>query len=229
LGYAIILVLTGWLSAIAFAQNQSQQPQSRLEVFNSLRNSALQIRDGLGRIGLSGSERRRADSLLDSIDTNASKVQAAAQSRRGAPVPEEYLRSLNLDAELMSIARDLSHAKASRVKMLELLREVAEDLEAKVIFSQNVLGAGLRLIEFIVHTYKNGQEVGGYEVWYVPRGWSDTPDKFRIADQPSSPAIMNLAPGNYFVWLKKGKMATEKLVYTLGKDGSRKEVSFPIP
>lgn len=175
-------------------------------------------------------EREKADTLLNDIVVAIAKIQETAKARASAPIPPEYLESLRLDAELLaSAAAGASNSSAARKRMFEILRSVAEDLEAKVVFSEKLLGAGLRLVEFVVHTQKDGVESGGYEVWYVPRGWSDTPDKFRRSDQLSSPAIMNLAPGNYLVWLKKGDVATEKVTYTLGKDGSRKEIVFPIP
>lgn len=213
-------------SSICAAEYQSRQPLADQDVFKSLRKSTTEIRSSLKRIEFPKAKKREADELLDDIAKYTAKLQDAAHS----PIPSEYMESLKLEADLlMGVVIDLSDSNADEERVLGVLHAVAEDLELKVFSSQKLMGGGLRLIEFIVHTKKGEQEFGGYEVWYVPRGWDNTPDKFRIFDQLSSPAIIKLAPGNYLVWLKKGEITTKKLQFKLGEDGSRKEVDFPIP
>jgi hypothetical protein len=225
-----ILSLFILLCSSVFTQSQAPRSYKDDEVFESLRSSTISISKALGQTGFSKVERRTVNDLLDNIAANTRSLRETARRRKASTIPPEYLESLKLNAELlMSVAEELLNSSYSRTRVIAMLTHVAEDLSTKVIFSQRLMGAGLRLVEFVVHTKKDGKEHGGYEVWYVPRGWLDTPDKFRRSDYPSSPAIMKLAPGNYMVWLKKDKVTTEKVPYTLGKDGSRKTIVFPIP
>jgi hypothetical protein len=217
-------------ASIGFAQQPSAPVPSNLETFDALRNSTAKVRERAEQVSFNKTKKRQIDRLLNMISANTKKLNDTASLGTGATIPQEYLESLKLDAELLTtLAAGISNSSSTEDKVVDKLNQVNEDLEAKVVFSQMLMGAGLRLVEFIVTTKKDGKEIGGYEVYYVPLGWWDTPDKFRRADQPSSPAIMKLAPGNYLVWLKKGEMLTEKVPYTLGKEGSRKEVVFPIP
>lgn len=204
---------------------------SRLDrgVFDQSHSLVLKISDESKKLRLAKG-RRNLQLLLDRIDTGFAKIEKAARSQIDSKIPEEYFESLRLDLELLKgVAQKLSNSAPAFDGVLDSLSDVADDLEAKVAFSENALGAGFRLVDLIVHTKRDALEMGGYEVWYVPKGWSDTPAKFRVSDQPSSPAILKLAPGNYWIWLKKGEMSTQKLPYTLGRDGSRKEIDFPIP
>jgi len=214
----------------ALIQSRVTQLREHHEIFDSLRSSATTAKEQLEAVELSKAQRSKVQELSESIVANIEQLDAIAHSRKTARISAEYLESLKLDSELLNYtSSNLSQGKDGADKAVTALNEVAEDLKTKVIFSQNQMGTGLRLVEFIVHTKKDETELGGYEVWYVPRGWSDTPDKFRRSDRTSSPAIMKLAPGNYLVWLKKGQLVTEKTGYTLGLEGSRKEIDFPIP
>jgi hypothetical protein len=107
---------------------------------------------------------------------------------------------------------------------------VASDLEIKAAYIHSSRGTALRLVQVVVHTVKDSKELGGYEVWYVPKGWADDPGAFRRFGRLSSPTYTDLAPGNYLMWVQKGEVSAAKQTFSVGKQGkSRDELDLVTP
>jgi hypothetical protein len=70
-----------------------------------------------------------------------------------------------------------------------------------------------------VHTKIDSRDVAGYEVWYVTKLDADCGDCFRRFGNLSSPTNWTLAPGNYFIWAKKGAFSSERQPLQVGGKG----------
>jgi len=151
---------------------------------------------------------------------------------------------LILDAAALGHLADRSGASnkilklqfASKLKIendeaaISILRDVAQDLAIKTTLElkgfQNdgecegcsPLSYPRQLIEVTVRAKQAGREVSDYEVWYVAKGWANVPDAFNRFDNLSSPSTKSLAPGNYFLWLRKGEEKTERQPFKFGDD-----------
>ena len=112
------------------------------------------------------------------------------------------------------------------------MKELESDLAIKVSGPRGG-GEVARVVEVSVRAKKGDQEVGAYEVWYVPRGWIDTPSAFRRFDRltnPAKPPSMNLSPGNYFIWLNKEQLGTKPQPVSLGLDReTKREIELVVP
>lgn len=127
----------------------------------------------------------------------------------------------------MNYARDIK--KTVDEKLRKALNELADELNVKLTYSQTLKGEPAGLISVIVQTLKDDQEIGGYEVWYVTKGWADSKDHYQRFDTLSSPAIKDLPPGNYFIWTQKGIVKTEQQPFTFGTDGiSKREIQITV-
>ena len=148
-------------------------------------------------------------------------------------IPKEYLDGIGLDAELLQrLARQEAESELGRNRLSEGLKEVESDLDIKA----NVVRGGaelVRLVQVLVHARKGDQELGAYEVWYVPKGWLSEPSVFKRFDRltdPSNPSSMNLAPGNYFIWLSKGSFLTDRTPASVGVNGEvKREIDLVVP
>jgi hypothetical protein len=94
---------------------------------------------------------------------------------------------------------------------LGLLDSVSRDIAIKA--QQCRLFGGPMPVSVNVITKDHGnQEVSGYEVWFVRKGFEDAPREFRRFDRHSSPAarIFN-DPGYYVLWLERQAASGERL------------------
>jgi hypothetical protein len=66
-----------------------------------------------------------------------------------------------------------------------------------------------------------GLEVGGYVVWYVPRGLLTMPSAHERFPRPSSPTTAELAPGNYVFWCQRQDTKTEQVAVQVGGHGAK--------
>lgn len=109
-------------------------------------------------------------------------------------------------------------------KLKNKFEELDKELNAKLVFAKASRGNISSSISVVIKTIRNGMEEGGYEVWYVPKGWADEKDHYQRFDNLSSPSIMDLPPGNYFIWTLKGNSKTEPRPLSLGEDKRSKRV-----
>lgn len=109
----------------------------------------------------------------------------------GAPLPEAYLQSLELDLKVLRLAL----ASKDRKKREELARAVIEDLKLKSDDCRQ-FGRG-RLVPVEVTTRKGNQVVNDWLVYYRYVAVGDLPTSQLPMETASSPARKSLPPGVY--------------------------------
>jgi hypothetical protein len=217
-------------SFVAIGENEPTFLNQPTSVFESLRHSTSLLKETTPRLGFQGVEAETVRGWLNSIDSNVSFLEGIAREQPNMQIPKDYTASLNLDSRLLNSITVLSskHPQDNK-RVYEALGDVASDLQIKVAYARSALGAAFRLVQVLVHTRKGDQEIGGYQVWYVAKGWADVQDEAKPFDRLSSPTYMDLPPGNYMIWTHKGQTNSKRQPVSLGDDGkSRREIDLPI-
>jgi len=200
-------------------------------VFNSFHGALGELTSRFGNKTDSGGYQPDIAELLDKITEHVKFLESVITS--GKPIPKEYLESVSLDGELLKrLARKESKSEPERKRLYEGLKEVESDLALKITGKRGSSEVA-RVVQLLVHAKRGDQDVGAYEVWYVPRGWASDSSAFKRFDgltNPSNPPSMNLAPGNYFVWLSKGQPVTERQPVSIGVNGeAKREIDVVVP
>jgi hypothetical protein len=140
---------------------------------------------------------------------------------------DDYLETLRGDLRML---HRVKKPKAGE-EPLGVLRDVALDLQLK---GDNCRQSGDGLgkeIKVRVHTKAGGKEVGGFEVYYAPRGLVDiksTHDRFPRQSSPTDEKI--LCPGRYVVWARKQGFTGEQVTQGIGGHGeTHLEVDLEVP
>jgi len=171
---------------------------------------------------------------VNQIDQSVRFLQQQIKSGDLVPVPDQYLKSLALDAEMLRTVANSNKTKSSAEKtsLLEALQLIASDLAIKVAHLEHH-NKGPALVEVTVRARTGGGEADDYEVWYVPKGWSNYSNAYKKFDQltnTSLPPKMFLAPGNYVIWLSRPPVRTAPKPVTIGGDGrARREIELLVP
>jgi len=214
------------LSIVCAGVSRGQKPTPE-SIFSSFRRS-------IGNINLKLRSSDKQDrQYLSQIDQSVSFLQEKVAAGEFKPVPDQYLNSLQLDADLLAefAAEPKPSSEDKRQALTGGLETVASDLAIKVSHLKSPR-KGPALVEVTVRARMNGVDVNDYEIWYVPKGWANKETVFKRFDKLTnqySPPRMFLAPGNYFMWLKKAPGKTERQPVTLGGDGnSKREIELPI-
>lgn len=184
----------------------------------------------LKTIGATNSE---AALLLRQIQTNAVFLDKKwnawfySHPQRGAySVGDEYLASLRGDNRLLT---NLKKEKDGQ-KVLDVLRDVALDLEIKAENCRHSLDGLGKEIKVKVHTKAGEKEIGGFEVYFVARGMLDVKsahDRFGRQSSPTNEKI--LAPGRYAIWTRKSGVSGEPITLRIGGHGETHiEVDIPV-
>ena len=181
-----------------------------------------------------GATNAETASLLRQIQTNAQFLEAKwdawfkdhNQPGQYNPV-DYYLVILRADSRRLG---DLKKEKDG-TKVLETVREVALDLQLKADncrHSADGLGKDIRVK---VHTKAGENEVGGFEVFYVPRGMLDIRSAHERFPRLSSPTKeQTLSPGRYALWVKKKTFTSEPTVLSIGGNGETElDVDLTVP
>jgi len=226
---ALLLVL-----AHLFAYAQTPPPPQATEhaIFDSYHDSLDALTRRFGITSASPGIEADIAQSLKSISDNVKFLKSIINS--GKPIPKEYLESVALDAELLKkLSGQRSKSKREKSRLYDGLKEVESDLAIKVGHVKKGRGDGVKLVQVFVHAKKGDQDVGAYQVWYVPKGWTNDSTKFNPFDRltsPSNPTSMNLAPGNYFIWLSKGQPVTSRQPVSIGGDGKAiREIDLVVP
>jgi hypothetical protein len=195
--------------------------QSPKQIFSFMRTTIANLQNS--RL----SQIQTAKDEMKAISDSINELERLLQVDLKSTPPPAFVEALEMDANLLEIISK----KREVERALALLREVRSSIELKVKFAKSSKGNALRLIQLLVRTVHGQSEVSNYEVWYVPRGWADVPDKFRRFDDLSSPAIKDMPAGNYIIWVQvTGKIVTERTPITLGDDGSSKrKITLSVP
>jgi hypothetical protein len=225
-----VLLFLFLVAAFTYAQTPPEPQAQVCILFDSFHTS---LDDLTKRFGNKSSEAIQAD-IARSLDNIASNVKfLEAVMSLGKPNPREYLEGLSLDAELLKkLARQRSKTAAQLKSLSDGLKEVDSDLALKVTGPRGG-GEVVRVVEVFVRAKKGAEDVGAYQVWYVTKGWANDASHFKPFDRltdPSNPSSMKLAPGNYFIWLSKGKPVTDRQPASIGMNGeARREIEVPVP
>lgn len=166
-----------------------------------------------------GARDRRIKVLLEDISRDISFLRAEWRGNAGSESPATYKASLEVNVALMS---EVVKKKLPPKKALPVLQDVRDDLRVKAEDCRLNPQGWDALVEFTVHTKQAMQPVSGYEVWFVPKGWADKPEKWARFSSLSSPTAKPLAPGRYMIRLKK-ESATAPEPVTVGGEGKPKQ------
>ena len=181
-----------------------------------------------------GANNPEAALLLRQIQTNAWFLEVKwdawfkKHSQPGQYNPVDYyLVVLRADSsELGRLKKEKDGAKA-----LETLRDVALDLQLKADNCRHSADGLGKDIKVRVHTKASDKEVGGFEVFYVPRGMlrvKSAHDRFPRQSSPTDEKILN--PGRYALWVRKDNFTSEPTTLSIGGHGeTRLEVDIPVP
>lgn len=213
------------------AQRPSEKQGQQHALFESFHSSLDELKSRFGNKTPDGGNQARIAQSLNSITDYMKFLESVIRS--GEPIPKEYLESLDLDAKLLRrLTAQKSRSEAEREMLYRGLKELEFDLTLKITAERGSSDV-VRLVQVIVHAKKGDQKVGAYEVWYVPKGWASESTVFKRFDRltdPSNPPSMNLAPGNYFFWLSKGKPVTDRQPVSIGIGGeAKREIDVAVP
>ena len=142
------------------------------------------------------------------------------------------LRMVELAIEVLRVEPTTNNValKEWAIKVIDQHSDVAFGQPAQSELKREPLPwvAGGREVLVTIRTRnKTGQEVGGYEVWYVPSGLFELRSEHNRFPRMSSPVSGKLAPGNYRFWCVKENTKTEPVTLTVGGRGE-KEVGLEI-
>ncbi len=238
------LILLLWLSALTANGQSGFGSGSRFDYFNRHRLSSRSPLLEAYEMELSILEKqaiRRRKKLpvnepgelagwLISIQTNAFFLKRRWQEwyeqnpayAGGTPnvILDDYLRSITRSNELLTKA-----ANEKPDRQLELVRDVALDLQIKADNCRNSKDGLGKIIRVQIRTKHDTQEVPGYEVWYVQKGYYDVPSAHERFHQQSSPTdSLSLWPGRYAIWVRKDDFTGKPATIRIGGQGQKEIV-----
>jgi hypothetical protein len=113
----------------------------------------------------------------------------------------------------------------------QAIAEVAADMRLKALnclHSDDGLGKDIAVH---VRTLSGTEEVGGYEIWCVPRALLRFEGSHIRFPRISSPSVMaNLSPGNYLLWVRKDGTISDRVPQAIGGGGEKQaEVDLLVP
>lgn len=181
-----------------------------------------------------GATNDEATLLLRQIQTNAQFLEVKwdawfrnhNQPGQYNPV-DYYLVILRADSRQLG---DLKKEKDG-TKALGVVREVALDLQLKADNCRHSADGLGKDIKVKVHTKADEKEIGGYEVFYVPKGMFTVKSAHERFPRQSSPTDEQvLSPGGYAMWVRKKNFTSEPITLRVGGHGeTRLEVDIPVP
>jgi hypothetical protein len=181
-----------------------------------------------------GSTNAEAAGMLVQIQTNAAFLNDKWETwyrRHAAPIRyntrDDYLESLRGDLRLLNRVNKPKQGE----KPLSVLSDVASDVQLKADNCRNSADGLGKDIKVRVHTKASGKEIGGFEVYYVPRGLLDIKsahDRFPRQSSPTDEKI--LCPGRYAVWACKKGFSGQAVTQAIGGHGeTRLEMDLEVP
>ena len=181
-----------------------------------------------------GATNAEAALLLRQMQTNAQFLEVKwdawfkdhKQPGQYNPV-DYYLVILRADSRRLG---DLKKEKDG-AKTLDTVREVALDLQLKADNCRHSADGLGKEIKVKVHTKAGENEVGGFEVFYVPRGMLDIKSAHERFPRLSSPTKeQTLSPGRYALWVKKQTFTSVPTVLSIGGNGETElDVDLTVP
>ena len=220
---ALVLLLC---ASAALAQAPKTTPQVEVVGWRS----AERPLDGLAQdvvsaqASLSATNAKGADLLASILASTKFLRDRWTHSLDHQPIPKSYVDSLQLDADTLG---SLPAKRLSDPDLNLILQDVADDLEVKAAHCKASPKGWASVITVSVNTVKQGSPVAGMEVWYVPKGWADVPDRWIRCSKLSSPAPAGqLPPGKYMLRVASGPPVPVK-VGGNGKDEQSVDLLVP--
>ena len=145
-------------------------------------------------------------------------------------VPEEYLESLKATAEQL---RSLETKGRLSKEDFNTLKTLEADLDVKANSAQRCMTEPFSKYGVKAQTKKGSAEVGGFEVWYVPKGDPDNAKKYECLKgcAHSSPVDGEAVAGIYYFWAQNPQNSQnkgERRPHTVECNGA-KEITLPAP
>jgi hypothetical protein len=205
---------------VAEIQQRLNQLQANLEDKGTLAQTAVATHD------YTGQDQRILARYLSISIKNAKQLN---KDFKATPPSAEYERSLDDNLELLNRIE----VEPDQLKKMSLLLSVSEDIKIKATYNDKTASKNSDVV-VTAKTKRGGQEVPGLEVWYVHRGWADTPTKFKRFDRRSSPTEDKpIPPGYYYFWTQDPDNAASqggREPIDLGDDGkSKREIDLRAP
>jgi len=140
---------------------------------------------------------------------------------------DRYLKILTyLNQRLQKIEKEKDEKRFE-----EMLEDVAMDLRIKAEQGRRSADGVGKAIRVKARTRSGANEVSGYEVWLAPKVAMDIEsarERFRISSSPTGE--LDLPPGNYAFWARKGETATGQVTKKIGGQGEGQiEVDLEVP
>jgi len=134
-----------------------------------------------------------------------------------------------------AVLLDLGGQKLLSPHGLAKLQAVTADFHVKALHAQKILNGAFTSgafspIQVRVHTYKQGKEKGGYEVWYVAAAYDRDSSRFQRFLRLSSPTSLPLIVGNYSMWAAApGGAAGTHQILAIGAGTPSQDLDLSVP
>jgi len=164
--------------------------------------------------------------LLDESNVHLTLLSELSKNRN---VPRPYAESIAEDA---AILQDIRKHGIIGQPQYEQIKAVNADLRIKADHAEMAPEAAFDTIEIVVHTRKNGQELGNYQIWYVKEAYRNDASKYQTFDRFSSPASRKMPPGKYLMWAQAtdgSKAMGEKTPKEFGDGQAKVETDLGAP
>lgn len=172
--------------------------------------------------------------LLSEINANAGFLRERwntwlNQNRRYAAgiANDRYFKSLTY---LNQLLQDIEKETDER-KVAEMLTDVAADLQIKADHCRLAADGLGRIVRVRILPKSGGSDVGGYQVCFAPKAKSEIKSAQECFRELTSPTeTLELSPGSYALWARKGAVATKPVIQKIGGQGEGEmEVNLDIP
>jgi hypothetical protein len=216
--FSIVLISLVTLELPTQTANPRLNPEA---VFRQLRREAQQVKQHL-RSG-------NPEELPDKILGTAEKLFDIWDQANNKNVSEDYLKSLQADAHLLSVAaKETDDARAE-----SLLRDIKEDLDMKLRSTRaGGLGTAEGLgsdIEVEVITERDMKRIDGYLVRCNPKRYGRQSPAMFVFNEPTNRAKRTLPPGNYYLWIElDGKVIDHRDIQLTSAEGLKQGFTFTI-
>jgi hypothetical protein len=160
------------------------------------------------------------------INTEISTLSKLFSTSKDISVSKSYIETLNAFVDYFEVPENTRVS----TKLVAVLQDLSADIAAKVAFAKSSRGRRGSDVSITIRTFRNNREESGFVIWYVPKAWLDTESHYLRFDRLSSPSIMNLPPGNYFIWAENKDLRSIKQPLALGIDRrSLRQVDILVP
>jgi hypothetical protein len=168
--------------------------------------------------------------IRESLERSEDNLKYLQFKSKVKDVPEEYLDSLDATAEQL---RNLKAKSLLSKQDFDTLKTLEADLEVKANSAQMCNTEPFTKYGVKAKTKKGSDEIGGLEVWYVPKGDPDNSQKYACLKgcAYSSPVDGEAVAGIYYFWAQNPQNSQkkgERRPHIVACNGD-KEITLPAP